>query len=231
MALQSGQGLALELIPESAPGPRFRFQPGQGDRTHPEIGPLLGCDEVIMEDERLGLYARGRLVRDLSAHGWVWWHERALQAPFWRRILQIRELQAQDLHGGHDAQPEAPPADPETERLRRNLQRLMDLVARPEGGIAGFTPGPVRAVARGRLLVELSKDPQDSADRAPRAEGLVLEITDSRQGGRRLFAVGPFAVSQRGDEALGPDARRALAVLHDRLTVAWRRVVQRLTKT
>lgn len=239
LAVLSGQGHAVELVPESAPGERFRFRVGQGDRRSPEIRRLLQADEILLEDERLRLLSKGSLVGDLSARAWIWWHERALQAPFWSRVLQIRDLQASspsaDLPGAARGLGGTTTygGDPETERLRRGLQRLLNIIVATEGGLAGFGMSPARVEGPGRLRVELSRqDPgSESGSGSGHGDSFSLQIQDARAEAPRLFAVGPFAISLPSDSRLSSEARRALAVLHDRLSIAWRRIIERLAKT
>ena len=105
----------VELRPQTPPSERFRYSPGAHFPEGPDIDAVLAGDEIRLERETLLVLKRGRPYASLSGRAFLWWHEKAFQADFWRSLIALRTA-APDAPQAPRAQPRA-----ETRALRRLL--------------------------------------------------------------------------------------------------------------
>jgi len=217
LALLEGQGSALELIPESPPGERFRYRPGiRTDAGSALLARAAEGDELVLEPLRLFVLKAGRVHADLSLGAFVWWVERCLQSDEWARLLAIREATAAHPGPGGDAggEPDVTRASPRLLKLRRVL--LHALGQSGAGGLAGFEAKALRVLSERRLRLVLARG----------AEVVVLDLEDSRDCERCWQRVGPFALTlPRDAEAPGEAGWRAVEALVQRLEIVLRAAV------
>lgn len=221
LAVLEGQGSAIELIPESPPGERFRYRAGSRADTSPALASVAEGDELVLEPLRLLVLKGGRVHADLSLAAFVWWHERCLQAEEWARLLAIREAMARhSLHGGDAAgEPDVAKASPRLMKLRKLLMSALGPPNEPE--LAGFGVQSVRVISQGRLRLVLARA----------AERVVLDLEDARDSERCWQRVGPFALTLPRDAvAPGADGLAAAKELTRRLAVVLRAANARLQR-
>jgi hypothetical protein len=200
-------GVAIELVPDSSPGERFRYSPGLVTPMRSDVvEAALNANEIALEPERTQLFLNGRLVADLSVRAWVWWHERPLQVDFWSRALEIRERMFTNmLNVGIEDQPRLDAS--------REFHARMERLAR---WMAAVDPG---------LEVTVSKVDTDHDEAAFRvrwgSDTLVLVATPDARTRRPLFRFGTAAFFYR--EPTGLEAATLRSILN-RLGAALDRV-------
>lgn len=199
LVLLRAQGAALELIPETQVGNRFRFETGVVTMDDPELTQAAEADEIVMDRERLVLLRRGEVLRDLTARAFVWWHEQPLQSAFWSRVLALRSYR-------RDEEPEAAGAGRSTGRLtttmevlRRGLVQAMRALAERGATFGGLEGWSLTVDSPQRLTLTLGRG----------VESLVLFVEDARETERFLFRLGPLAFSFPSDHPLETAGQRA----------------------
>ncbi len=206
------QSSAVELIPEGAPGERFRYRAGRTWGEGPDVTALALGDEVILEDETVLILRKGRPWLSLSGRAFLWWHEGVLQGAFWQAMLDFRRAVPRQS-GGPAAVAAAPrgPANP----TMAVLDRLLALFRENRVDFAGLRMGAWTHRKDGRALLRL-EGPADTVD-------LMIEVKDV--GTQALWEAGPYALSYPSDSPLRTDAQWAAAkALHTTLTAAVRKI-------
>ncbi len=206
------QSSAVELIPEGAPGERFRYRAGRTWGEGPDVTALALGDEVILEDETVLILRKGRPWLSLSGRAFLWWHEGVLQGAFWQAMLDFRRAVPRQS-GGPAAVAAAPrgPANP----TMAVLDRLLGLFRENRVDFAGLRMGAWTHRKDGRALLRL-EGPADTVD-------LMIEVKDV--GTQALWEAGPYALSYPSDSPLRTDAQWAAAkALHTTLTAAVRKI-------
>lgn len=82
------QGQAVELVPRSEPGERFRYRVGVVGGSGRLVEAVCRGDELVLENEQTIVLRRGRPSAALSARAFLWWHERPFQTEFWRAMVE-----------------------------------------------------------------------------------------------------------------------------------------------
>ena len=192
LVMIDGQDLALELRVDGPPGERFRYTPGRLCRWGEPFGLARRADEIVLEDERLYLLKHGRKVGDLSGHAWIWWHGGPMQAPFWKRVLEIRAYQAKHARTANTVSHEQtsrdiPLAQPEPP-LAPSMSAFAHLVSHASRWTAPLLPTGCsvevpEAPSCGRVQVRL----------VSALTTVELLAAANRHGEPNLFRVGPFA--------------------------------------
>jgi hypothetical protein len=245
LSILRGQGSAVELIPTSDPGERFTFKAGRTTGAAPELDVVLFGDEIIMEPERLLIQRRGRLLLDLTAKGFVWWHERALQSDFWTRILTLRAFRGSSptwrgtpafVQGGEETPafvqggetPVFVQGEEETPVSLRSADADPDSIeedaVQPDPNLARL-----RRVLRNALQTFTSSEwnvwvrsHHALILRLGRGEGAVLlYVTDKKKGEPALFYVGPFAFTIPKNKLFDTAEKRVLVKAFARHIQAW----------
>ncbi|MBN1772434.1 MAG: hypothetical protein JXB32_14285 [Deltaproteobacteria bacterium] len=189
------QGQAVELVPRDEPGERFRYRAGVVGGSGPLVEAVCRGDELVLEDERTLVLRRGRPLIGLSARAFLWWHERALQAEFWRGMVDV--LRARGPERRLPATPEPRAETPFT----RDTAGLLGKLQRRRPRFAGFaldswgTTGPecVRVV-----LVE-------------RGDRVELDLFPRRPGAPAFLEAGAFRLTYPTTHPLDSPARLAAA--------------------
>lgn len=190
-----GQLTAIELIPDGPVGDRFSFNVGARSSSVEESEPVLRADEVVIEPERLLMMRDGELVGDLSAQAFIWSHERAFQLPFWTRVLAIRDAQLEREAQAARSQPVA-----EAVAIRKVLEQAIIKIASSGELPEKMTVDPIEPFGAERLLLRLSSG----------GETVELIVSSARQGGPRLFQLGPFLFSYPANKPIAGAGQLAL---------------------
>ena len=205
LLLREVQGQAVELIPQEDPGERFRYRAGVVGGSGPLVEAVCRGDELVLEDELTLVLRRGRPLVGLSARAFVWWHERPLQAEFWRAMVDV--LRAR---GPERPRTAAEPVRAETP-FARDTAGLLGRLQRRRTRFAGFVldswglagPDCVRAVLAGRGdRVELDLFPRRSGAPAFLEAGmfrLTYPTTHPLDSAARLAAARAFAAALAAD--------------------------------
>jgi hypothetical protein len=160
-----------------------------------DLAPSLGADEIVIEPERLFLLREGELVADLSAQAFLWFHGRAFQVPFWTTVLAIRR--AQLVHEEIREQRAVPKG---SETTRRALEHALAEMTRTGGLPSGVTIDPLESFGNDQLLIRIRSG----------SEAVELIVSSARQGGPRLFQLGPFLFSYPSDSPIAGAASLSL---------------------
>ena len=209
------QSSAIELIPESEPGERFKYRAGRTWGEGPDIAALAQGDEVILEDETVLILRQGRPWLSLSGRAFLWWHERVIQAEFWQAMLDFRRAIPKQAGGPvtSEATPQAP-ANP----TMAVLDRLLSLFQENAVDFAGLRQGPWTHRKDGRALLRL-EGPAATVD---------LMVETKVEGTQALWEVGPYALSYPSDSPLETEAQWAAAeAFRQTLAAALRKLSRR----
>ncbi|MFH1529455.1 MAG: hypothetical protein ABIK09_01840 [Pseudomonadota bacterium] len=208
------QSSAVELIPESAPGERFRYRAGRTWGAGPDIDALAEGDEVILEEETVRILRKGRPWLSLSGRAFLWWHEQVLQREFWRAMLNFRRAVPRHVGGPAAGQPALrAPANP----TMAVLDRLLDLFRDNDVDFGGLKLAAWSHRKNGRALVRL-EGPGDRVD---------LMVEARSEGTPALWEAGPYALSYPSESPLRTDGQWAAAkAFKGTLSAAVRRLVR-----
>ena len=209
LVILHGQGVGLELIPDEDPSESFRLTTGLSVGFAPELELATGADQIVLEPERLQLYRHGRLLFDLSARAFVWWHEKAFQADFWTRILALRAFKTSDgalgsARGRGETASRSPGGDVATHleepiaALARGLNKAMEQLVTQGLRFNGSADWELRPRNPESLTLTLGSGGSEA----------ILHVTHARRRKPHLFRVGPFAFSFPQDSPLDTDERR-----------------------
>lgn len=156
----------------------------------------------MIDHERLFVRGAGEGTVDLSLRAFVWWHERALQAEFWTRVLALRaHAGAGHFDGGRVAL--------DIDGALRVSPHLLDTKQLLEEGFRTLHAGgalrhvrlvrcdPV-ALHRLVLVVQVGKERVD------------LFVTHAEESEHPLFCVGNLAFTAPAGELIDTPLRRAL---------------------
>lgn len=197
-----GQGSALELVPETSPGERFRFRVGARYGDAPELRSAATGDELLIDYERLFVLRKGTAVADLSLRAFVWWHERALQAELWTRVLCLRAKAGQGHFDGGRVALDIDGSLRVSPGLR-SLQVLLEEALgamRSSGSLGRLRVLRCQPVALHRLSLVIQAG----------RERIELFVTDVRDMDRPLFRAGPLAFTVPKGEKVDTPLRRAV---------------------
>ncbi len=223
LVLLRGQCSALELVPKDQPGDRFRYRAGvtQWGENEAELVAAANADEIVLEPERLLLLKKGRVTSDLSARAFVWWHERALQAEFWSKVVEIRNLSARAVANvqeckANDMGSRQEPADPdgretdalaassELEELREELEAFLERALSSRSESKEIDDWKIWVRSKDQLSLRLSSG----------GERILLYVSDEKPGQRGFFKVGRFLFTIPKEQSLRtPRVRRAITFL------------------
>jgi hypothetical protein len=197
-----GQGAALELVPEDDPGERFRFRAGVMVGRSSVLDLAARGHEIVIEHERLIVRGEGDWLADLSLRAFVWWHERALQADLWTRVLALRAHAGAGHFDGGRVALDIDGALRVSPRLRE-VQMLLEegfRTLRAEGSLRHVRLLRCEPVALHRLslLVQAGK------------ERVELFVTHAEESERPLFCVGALAFTAPPGEVIDTPLRRAV---------------------
>jgi len=212
------QSSAVELIPETDPGERFRYRAGRTWGAGPDIDALAKGDEVILEEETVLILRKGRPWLSLSGRAFLWWHEQIIQGEFWQAMLDFRRAVPRQA-GGPAAQDTAPrdPANPTMAVLDRLLVLFQDNAVDFAGlRLAAWSH---RKDGRARVRLEGAGDPVE----------LVVETRS--EGTPALWEAGPYALSHPSETPLRTDGQWAAAkAFRGTLQAAVRKLVSQSRK-
>jgi len=198
LLLWDAQSSAVELIPETSPGERFRFRAGHTLGEGPDIRALAEGDELVLEDETVLVLRRGRPRLSLSGRAFLWWHSEVFQADFWRAMLDTRRAIPLSVSRPAPADAAArPPANPTMEVL----DHLLDLFRENAVDFAGLRLASWSQRTDGSALIRL-EGVRGTVD-------LLLETR--REGAPALWEEGPYAISYPTDAPLSTDEQWAAA--------------------
>jgi hypothetical protein len=179
LLLREVQGQAVELVPEEAPGERFRYRAGSMSGAGPLLDAVRRGDELVLEDERTVVLRKGRPLVGLSARAFLWWHERPLQAEFWRAMVEV--VRARDP----SRVPAAVPEHVEETPFLRYTSELLGRWRRGGERFAGFAAESWTPSGTECLRVVL-------IDRGERVE---LDVAPRKPGAPAFLEAGPFRLS------------------------------------
>lgn len=181
------QSAIVELIPESAPGERFRYRVGHDMVPCTETADVARSDEIVIEGETLLLLRQGRPFLPLSGRAFLWWHERAFQEEFWTAMIAAKRTSPMQ-EATEAPLAEEPPVpetvDPAAERATAFLLRLCDQVTRTATRFAGYHVTGAEADRPGQVTARL-----EGGDRP-----VVLIIDVRGRGAAGLVRIGRMAL-------------------------------------
>lgn len=189
------QGQAVELVPLDEPGERFRYRAGVAGGSGPLVEAVRRGDEVVLENEMTIVLRRGRPLAALSARAFLWWHERPLQAEFWRAMVEA--LRARGPASRAEATPEA---GAETPFARETAGRLAAL-RRRRLRCAGFVLDSWGATGPDCVRVVL----------VARGDRVELDLFPRRPGAPAFLEAGAFRLTYPTTRPLDSPARLAAA--------------------
>lgn len=201
LLLREVQGQAVELVPEETPGERFRYRAGSVSGSGPLVEAVRRGDEIVIENESTLVLRRGRPLVGLSARAFLWWHERAFQAEFWRAMVEVMRARG----------PERPPATTtehfEETPFLRDTAALLGELRRRRVRFAGFGLVSWEPTGAESLRVVL-------ADGRGRGD-LLLDLAPRRPGAPAFLEAGAFRLTYPTthpiDSSPQIDAARAFA--------------------
>jgi hypothetical protein len=197
-----GQGAALELVPEEEPGERFRFRAGVMVGSSSVLDLAARGHEIVIEHERLSVRGAGEWLADLSLRAFVWWHERALQADLWTRVLALRaHAGAGHFDGGRVALDidGALRVSPRLMAIQQWLEEGFQTL-RAKGSLRHVRLLRCEPVALHRLLLVVQAG----------KERVELFVTHAEESEHPLFCVGTMAFTAPAGEAIDTPLRRAV---------------------
>jgi hypothetical protein len=199
LLLREVQGQAVELVPEDAPGERFRYRAGCVSGSGSLVEAVRRGDEIVMENELTVVLRRGRPLVGLSARAFLWWHERPFQAEFWRAMVEVMRVR-----GPERRQPTEPQRIEETP-FTRSAAGLLGTLQRRRTRFAGFGLHSWAATGSDCLRVVL-------ADRSARVE---LDLAPRQPGAPAYLEAGAYRLTYPTTHPLDSpaqiDAARAFA--------------------
>jgi hypothetical protein len=213
LVVLSGQGSALELIPEQEPGERFRYSAGSVVGQSAELVQAMRADELVIDHERLQLLHAGSLAADLSLRAFVWWHRRALQSELWTRVLALREYLGRDHHAGGRAALDVDGGlrlGPQMVALHKLLSVALADIGRG-GRLQRIRVVRLRPVSAGMLSLEL----------AAAGRTIELYVADARQTTQDAMRVGPFAFMRPEHQSLEAAVDKAVVQALSAQLSAW----------
>jgi hypothetical protein len=80
----------MELLVDGEPGERFRYRAGDVTGDSPDIDAARSGDELVLGPETTLVLRAGRPYASLSGRAFLWWHQRAFQADFWKALTALR---------------------------------------------------------------------------------------------------------------------------------------------
>jgi hypothetical protein len=218
LVLLDGRGPALELRAEGPPSDRFRYVAGRTCGDADVFALVRHADEIALDGERLRLLKRGKWVGDLSARAWVWWHAGVLQAPFWRRVLEIRRYQAEHALGAESADGRglrraSRGADHRASAPRSHPEAASDVALAAFARLVGHASRWTAPLLPVGSSVELPVAPDGTDVRVRLLHGdttVELFAAPARSGESSWFRVGPFAFTHSRESRVDTVAQRQL---------------------
>jgi len=189
------QGQAVELEPLDEPGERFRYRAGVAGGAGPLVEAVRRGDELVLDHELTLVLRRGRPLAALSARAFLWWHERPLQAEFWRAMVEV--LRARGPEPRAAAAPEAAAATP----FARDTAGLLAALRRRRLRCAGFVLESWGASGPDGVRVALVA-PGDRVE---------LDLFPRRPGAPAFLEAGAFRLTYPTTRPLDSPARLAAA--------------------
>ena len=189
------QGQAVELEPLDEPGERFRYRAGVVGGSGPLLEAVRQGDELVLEHEMTLVLRRGRPLAALSARAFLWWHERPLQAEFWRAMIEV--LGARGPERRASAAPEAAGETP----FARDTASLLAALRRRRLRCAGFALESWGATGPDAVRVAL----------VARGDRVELDLFPRRPGAPAFLEAGAFRLTYPTTRPLDSPARLAAA--------------------
>lgn len=194
LLLYDVQSTAVELLPETEPGDRFRYSAGRAFGEGEDVAALLRGDELVLDSETLLVLRRGRPILSLSGRAFVWWHQQVFQQDFWKAMLDFRRAvpEEQLTPSGWDEEVRGSPMTPRMQ----TLDKLLVLFRDRKVSFAGF------------FLVEWTFDLHNRATLRfvnDTGSGMLLTAEEVSPDQKTLHRVGPFGISYPSSNPLKTD--------------------------
>jgi len=200
---------ALELVTQwDGQGNAIHFRPGIHNGSSELLRLAAQGDEVRFDEQELVVLRGGNVLVSLTARAFVWWHERALQVPFWQALLRVRYAEASKtvvepvaVQPVEQGVPASVLADPPVTRAKSGIDprlRTWAQLLQRSAPAAGFRITAVDVSHHGRMLLALQM-----ADGTP----LRLLLADLKTTPNAYVTAGPFAVMYPPDMRIDTKAK------------------------